>query len=269
MTYMTYAQSSRFLVGTALSKSFEVMFRNIVPFGIIALLMTLPKLALDYYSFEWTFGLQENMFDPNTINSTNVEELEGTVWKSFAINALNLALLALAWALCTAAMSFGTYETLRGRPATLDQCLQRGLPMVIPALLIGFLLILGLGLASLLLVIPGLILAMVWYVVIPVAVVERPGIFAAFSRSAELTRGNRWRIFGIYLISAAIGWALGIPMIAATFIFYGDAMILSGISWIITAASLVVGAVMTSVVYYYLRIALEGGSIEDIAEVFD
>lgn len=269
MTYMTDAQSSQFLVGTALSKSFEVIFRNIVPFGIIALLMTLPKLVLDYYSFEWSFGLQENMFDPTFVNNTDPEELEGVVWRSFAMNGLNLALLVLAWAFCTAAMSFGTYETLRGRPATLDECLQRGLPLVIPALVIGFLLILGLGVASLLLVIPGIILAMVWYVVIPVAVVERPGIFAAFGRSATLTRGNRWRIFGIYLISGAIGWALSIPIVAATLIFYGNAVILAGLQWILTAASLVVSAVITAVVYYYLRIAHEGGSIEDIAEVFD
>jgi hypothetical protein len=264
---MTYAQSNRFLVGSALSKSFEVMFSNIVPFGIIALVITLPKLALDYYSFEWSFALQENMLDPGFI--ANSDEFEGTQWRSLALNALDLALLALAWALCTAAMSFGTYESLRGHRATLDECLQRGLPLAIPALLIGVLMVLGWLLGLMLLIIPGIFIAVIWYVVIPVAVVERPGIFAAFSRSVELTRGNRWRIFGIYLISGAIGWALGIPIAAAALIFYGDALILAGITWITTAASLVVSAVMTAVVYYYLRVVHEGGSIEDIAEVFD
>jgi len=39
-------QSSRFLVGAALSKSFEVMFQNIVPFGIMVLVLLLRPQGL-------------------------------------------------------------------------------------------------------------------------------------------------------------------------------------------------------------------------------
>lgn len=262
--------SSRFLVGAALSKAFEVMFQNIVPFGIMALLMTLPMLASNYVAYDYAFELQRGVFDPELAGDpATLEDLESSVWQSFLYNGMNLVLYALAWAFCTATMSYGAYEALRGRPPSIDACLGRGLPLVIPALAVGFLLTLALAVASLALVIPALILAMVWYVVIPITVVERPGMFASFGRSAELTRGNRWRIFGISLITGAIGWALGIPVMIATFVFFGNALVLSIIAWGTTAASLMVSAVVTAVVYYYLRIAREGGSIEDVAAIFD
>lgn len=267
---MTTVQSSRFMVGTALGKSFEVAFANITPFGIMALLMTLPILVSDYFAYDAMFESQRVLFDPELANDpAALQTLEEYAWQQWLYNGLNMILYGMAWAFCTATMSFGTYEALRGRRPSIDECLKRGLPLVVPALAIGILLLLALMLASIALVIPAAILAMVWYVVIPVAVVERPGIFATFGRSAELTRGNRWRIFGISLIAWAIGVGLSIPIFIVIFLFYGNAMILAGFAWVTTAASLIFSAVLTAVVYYYLRIAREGGSIEDIAAVFD
>ena len=42
------------------------------------------------------------------------------------------------------------------------------------------------------LIVPGLILLVIWSVVAPVMVLERPGIFAAFGRSRQLVHGNGW-----------------------------------------------------------------------------
>ena len=43
-------------------------------------------------------------------------------------------------------------------------------------------------------------MAVAWIVAAPAQVVERTGVFGAFSRSAELTRGHRWPIFGLLVI---------------------------------------------------------------------
>jgi len=258
------------MVGTALSQSFEVLFRNIVPFGIIALLMTLPIFLLNLLTYQSMFDMQQTAMDPESLNDpAALDTYMYSVKWTFIYSGIGMLLYSLAWALATAAMSYGTYESLRGQPARLGQCLQKGLPLVIPAIIITILWTLAISASMFLLVIPAIILAMMWYVIVPVTVVERPGIFAAFGRSAELTRGNRWRVFGISLVALAIGWAINLPLAVISLIFPGNAGVIAVFAWIAAAASLIVSAVVVAVVYYYLRIAKEGGSIQDIAAVFD
>ncbi len=45
-----------------------------------------------------------------------------------------------------------------------------------------------------------------FYVAVPVSVIEKPGVFASLSRSAKLTgRGSRWQILGLVLLVVVIG----------------------------------------------------------------
>ncbi len=46
------------------------------------------------------------------------------------------------------------------------------------------------------LLVPGFILLIMWFVAIPVCVVEQRGSWASMQRSAELTKGHRWKISG-------------------------------------------------------------------------
>ena len=56
------------------------------------------------------------------------------------------------------------------------------------------------GIGFILLIIPGLFLIVIWSVVAPVVVLERPGVFAAFGRSRELVRGNGWNVFAVIVL---------------------------------------------------------------------
>lgn len=58
----------------------------------------------------------------------------------------------------------------------------------------------GIGIGLVLLIVPGIIFALMWSLTIPVAVLEDKGLRDATSRSAELTKGNRGRIFMIYFL---------------------------------------------------------------------
>jgi hypothetical protein len=61
-------------------------------------------------------------------------------------------------------------------------------------------------LGMLLLIIPGIILSLAFIVVYPVAVFEKGSAIDALRRSAELTRGRRWNIFGAsFIIGILIG----------------------------------------------------------------
>lgn len=56
-------------------------------------------------------------------------------------------------------------------------------PVVWPLAAVSILFGIGVGIGFVLLIIPGLILLVIWSVVAPVTVLERPGIFRAFGRS--------------------------------------------------------------------------------------
>lgn len=69
----------------------------------------------------------------------------------------------------------------------------------------------------LLLIIPGVILALMWIVSVPAMVVEDKGVFDSMSRSSDLTRDNRMRILGlgILLFVAYIAIAFIVGLLAA------------------------------------------------------
>jgi len=63
---------------------------------------------------------------------------------------------------------------------------------------------LGIGLGLVLLIVPGIILALMWSLAVPVAVLENKGVGESMTRSSQLTKGNRGRIFVIWLLFFAL-----------------------------------------------------------------
>ncbi len=141
----------------------------------------------------------------------------------------------------------------------------------------GFLLAESLERFSIFVTLAGMVFVVWWAVICSVAVPvaasdERDafgGVLACLQRSAELTKGSRWRIVAIFLLSA-------LPLIAvavgAVFVVSGDFAV-DGISplWI-----LLLGAVFNAfffalpvVVYEALVILKEGPAVQDTAAVFD
>ena len=81
----------------------------------------------------------------------------------------------------------------------------------------------GIGMGLILLIVPGIILGLMWALTIPVAVLEDKGLRDATSRSAELTKGNRGRIFVIGFLFIVLLYIVillwEIPILAAIGIF--------------------------------------------------
>jgi uncharacterized membrane protein len=74
------------------------------------------------------------------------------------------------------------------------------------SLLIGLVVIL----ACILLIVPGVLLAIQWSLAVPAKVLENRGATDAMSRSAELTKGSRGRIFVIWLLFIVLGIGVGL-----------------------------------------------------------
>ena len=71
-------------------------------------------------------------------------------------------------------------------------------------LVVGLLAALGIAVGLVLLVVPGLVLATWWSVVVPVIMLERADVMQAFGRSRQLVRGNGWSVFGVLVLTVLI-----------------------------------------------------------------
>jgi hypothetical protein len=119
-------------------------------------------------------------------------------------------------------------------------------PLVAVSILFGIALAIG----FILLIIPGLILLVIWSVVAPVTVLERPGVFAAFGRSQELVRGNGWNVFAVIVLVflAVVVIGIGAGVIASGLGTVGRALV----QWAVNAALAPVTALSASVLYFTL-----------------
>jgi hypothetical protein len=124
-------------------------------------------------------------------------------------------------------------------------------PVLLPLMGVSILFAIGVGIGFVLLIIPGLILLVMWSVVAPVTVLERPGVFAAFGRSRELVRGNGWAVFSVivlvYLAVLIISLAAGLASVSLGSL--GRALV----QWAVNAAIAPISALSAAVLYFILR----------------
>ena len=124
-------------------------------------------------------------------------------------------------------------------------------PVFWPLAAVSILFGIGLGIGFILLIIPGLILMVIWAVVAPVTVLERPGVFAAFGRSRELVRGNGWNVFGVIVV---VFLTVVVISIAAGLIASGLGSVgRSLVQWAVNALLAPIPALGASVLYFALR----------------
>ena len=193
--------------------------------------------------------------------------------------------LGLLYALClvvlnlvaTAATVFIVSESYLGRPLSAREALQRSTPYIGRILVCSLLMALAVGLGFLLLFIPGVILAVGLAMAIPAVVLEpRASASGALSRSWDLTRGARWRIFGLGVTLLVL---LYVPVVAIGGLF---ALIVPGSGGMFGGASIgmvtaiAVGGIVQmfiyplfycvlTVTYYDLLVRKEGFDLELLA----
>ena len=79
----------------------------------------------------------------------------------------------------------------------------------------------GVGIGFLLLIVPGILLMLRWSLTIPVAVLENKGLREATARSSQLTKGNRKRIFVIYVLFFVLAYVVTLVWEAPLAVFIG------------------------------------------------
>lgn len=182
----------------------------------------------------------------------------------------------LAWVIGSfvlqAAIVRGAIVDFNNGRASLGDCFSTGLRHFFPIIIISLLVGLGVGFGFLLLIIPGIMIAIAWIVAVPARVVENAGIFDSIRRSADLTRGSRWSIFWLLVIYGII-----VTLITGVTAFLGTLGAAAGGANIMAIAITAITTILTSILgstgiaalYFELRQSKEGIGAEELVSVFD
>lgn len=179
-----------FTLGNVFNRAFGVMGGAAATvFGVSFLLYAVPQAI-------WSYILPTFMVGVTPVNFA-------AFWGLTLVGGLIMTALYLIvqGTLVRAVVASG-----EGRPASLAECLDRGIRMALPLLGLSILAWLGIMAGMTLLLVPGIILGIMWSVAAPALVDEQTGIIAAFGRSRYLTKGARWKIFGLVLLLLVIMW---------------------------------------------------------------
>lgn len=183
---------------------------------------------------------------------------------------LNAVLLSILAAVLSVRIVHRINGVRNGLMADIKQALGQKSPFLIVSLLAAFAVLIGL----VLFIIPGIIAYVMLLVVIPIACLERLNPRACFQRSIELTKGFRWRIFGVVLVQFGLS---ACSLAVVTYLYYmqiiNDAGVADSVGWQLTFEGLgcLLGsfqAVMITVVYATLRKVKDGVDTNQIAEIF-
>ena len=167
-----------------------------------------------------------------------------------------------------AIITFGAFESLRGRGFDVGHAVSNVFTRMAAIALLSLALGLLVTFGMVLLLVPGLILMCMYFVSVPVCVVERADFRECFARSRKLTSGYRWKILG-QVASIAIPLYILIFLVTYTTIKSGNPLV--GL-WIGKAFGIFIAATMSilsAVTYFRLRNLQEGVDLERIAAVFE
>lgn len=260
---MTVAEGvgGQFDFGRVVKNTFEVIRRNLKELLILAALLAgLPALVLGWLQI--------------TYAGVEIASIAGGM-AAFFIGIAGFIVAVLGSAALQATIVRVAVSTLNDQPASAFAEIRKSAPLIAPLLGLGLVVGLGVILGTILLIVPGVILMIMWSVAAPAFAVERIGVFEALTRSRNLTRGHRWPILGLIVVYiaayAAISLVIGGIAIALSFVGGVQAMSAAGVisDAITSVIAGLIGSAGAAAIYYELRAAKEGVGINQLASVFD
>jgi hypothetical protein len=232
-------------IGRVFQRAFSAISLNpVVILGLALVVGALPSLIVTYLLVQ-AGATSANPLQPGF----SMNRLMGAAFVSGVISMVIAALVQ-------GALTRATVTASEGRRATFGESLSAG---------IGFIL----------LVVPGVILLLMWAVAVPALVVERDGVMTAFARSAELTKGARWKIFGLFLVMLVAYWLLSLVIGLVGLRTYGLGATTTGLTIGNLVGSIILGTIFNTLwgtiqpsLYVELRQWKGGDSLENLEQVF-
>lgn len=265
----------RFDIGNVISNMGRSISQNAGTFfGLSAVLYGFPAAILGFIQF---LLMRPMLQAAGGAASGDPSAFGGAPEQLFRTIAITAGLGLISWlliAVLQAAVIHGVVHHLLGRRASIGDCLRTGVRFMLPSILIGIVTGIGVVFGMILLIVPGIILALGWSVSVPVAVLEGKGVFASIGRSWSLTDGHKWSIFLLGVIYFVIAMVLGVVVSGA-----GGPFMMANMEVYFLVNSVLLTPLMNTVIYviatagiasiyFELRQVKEGIGAETMASVF-
>jgi hypothetical protein len=262
---ITAAPPERFDMGRVISAGFGLLARRPLPILVLVLVLSYLPAAVVGWATSQLAGPPPQ---PGV-----VPDLGATFQRLGVLEGIAFVAAGFGWimhggvALVATADAAGRGGEIRSQLAMLAT----SAPLIFIA---GVVAALAVGLGTLLLIVPGILLALAWVLCPAVAAVEGKGFVDMFRRSAELTRGHRGALFGILLLLGVAGgvasfglrFVAGVPLLARGSLPPLFTFVLQPA---LSAAFAAVSASVYAAAYLELRGVKEGFSAGNAASVFD
>ena len=258
------AGSARFEIGRVISRTFRVIADNAPVFLALTALLCLPVVIYDQ------FGIIAGLFGYHVATFDGF----GGLGAIYARAAIGYAISFIFANLLEAAITHGTVVSLNGGKASFGECFSTAISNILPLLAIVLIASVAILLGFLVLIVPGIILMLMLCVPVQVRVTEHKGIMDSLNRSAQLTKGYKGQIFGLFAIYFVLIVVIGLitrpldglvmiaqPVEAYTILYLAVAMLVQIVFGLLNAVG-------TTSVYYELRPVKEGVGPEQLAAVF-
>lgn len=249
-------------VGDIISNSFSILFGNFIK--VMLLGFTGAFIGLIVQSAFLGFGVATGIEEPSAIDPTSI----------FVGIGLSTIISLVVYGLVTALLIQLAYDAKLGRQSSMGSYLKAALPAVLPiavlSLVVGILGTIG----AIALIIGGLWVYAVFYVMAPVAVIERGG-FGSMGRSATLTKEYRWPIVGLFIVVVILSIIMQLVGTTILGMLAGLAdgvpgfVILGVIYALFTGVVYGFGGIVVALVYARLREIKEGVAVDQIVSVFE
>jgi hypothetical protein len=190
---------------------------------------------------------------------------------SIVVGLLGLIVSALVTAACVKAVSDAYLDRTPGIGSSLRFALRR----LLAVLGCQIVRVLGLIVAFVLLIIPGIWLYGMWSVAVPALLVEGKGPVASLGRSGRLVKGRWWPVAGVLIVTtimvAVIGGAVSALLLGLASLPSRPSL---GLAVLVTTLSGVVSGVITqpftatvtTILYYDLRVRKEAYDLQVLAD---
>lgn len=244
------ASDQKLDIGSVLQRSFGVLGNRAVSFIVLAALLSGVPSFFSYYLLLGQFAQPELVF------------FTSYYW-------LIMLLSMVTGSILQAVVIRETILYINDRPPALSESVAVAVRRLLPIIGVAILGAIVVGVGFLLLIVPGIIFYIALSVAIPALVEEDLGVIASMTRSWELTRGSRWRIFGLFIIliiaylvvSAILSFLtsmLGLGFGAFSSIMEGVLAMVFALLTATAAASL----------YIELRLVKDGATTEGLGAIF-
>jgi len=264
-----------FDVGRVVSKTFLALRSNPVPFLLLTLIGAgIPMMLFSFWPVLLGVGDGINIYDPTW---TEDIEWDGIIGAAIGVYVVWMMLAVILYG----ALIEMSVNALNERPVHLGGSIRTGLRFFFPMLIIMIICVIATIIGFMLLIVPGIIIALGWSLAWHVKVIEGETVSGSLSRAWSLSKGyKRWIllmmiIFGV--LGAIIGLVFQIPVLffgnAQTAVIEGGSTgfwianaVASGLSQMVAAALSYVGLTAT---YLEIRRVKEGVDSDKIADIFN